>query len=489
MPSRQRWSRRGVVSTVALLATLGSVVAVPAVAAGVSPQSPLVISNSLTQSRIGTTIHITTVGGSGSGAVTFAASGAHCVMGAMSGNLRASQAATCVVRATKAASGPYRSRTSPAVTFVFKSNPATLRIANTVLTGQVGVGLLVTTTGATGTGVVTFDAGGVCSINPVSGQLSAQSVGSCPVTATQAPSRGHDGYTTVPVTFTFSPGPQAALTITNDPLTGSVGTPLTVFTSGGSGTGNVTFSVTGTDCTIDPASGALSATNTATCIVTAQKDADGNYLATTSAPAAFSFTVAGGTGGTPHSYAHPDQARLTSVTGASSNQINDTVNGDRNFIIQYFHRTDNYYIQYVKAGATVTLTWHVTNPDGDPLTNFPVTLIGNMTYSCAKGVTWNVATLNINNTGGAPGRCPGAVQGHLAGMTDANGDVSFTLVNTNTATGADPADMTSTSAAESNEEVYNWTCMVLKIGNDVITAAPSSSVNEAVDRIDFIIIP
>ncbi len=77
-------------------------------------------------------------------------------------------------------------------------------------------------------------------------------------------------------------GTQAPLSITS--ISGTFNSPLTLTTSGGSGTGAVTYVVDGgtaTGCGIS--SGALLSTSIGTCIVTATKAADGNYLVAMSA--------------------------------------------------------------------------------------------------------------------------------------------------------------------------------------------------------------
>jgi hypothetical protein len=75
--------------------------------------------------------------------------------------------------------------------------------------------------------------------------------------------------------------------VSNTTLTGTVGTAITLATSGGSGDGAVTF--TGTGCTVSGTS--LNATAVATCIVTATKAASTGYLAATSEPKTFTFTA------------------------------------------------------------------------------------------------------------------------------------------------------------------------------------------------------
>src|SRR6202011_2068807 len=90
--------------------------------------------------------------------------------------------------------------------------------------------------------------------------------------------------------------------------TGTYGTPLTLTSSGGSGTGAVTFAVvngTASGCAIS--AGQLTSTSAGTCLLTATKAADANNNATSSAqtavtlaPAAapFSITVNGSSSAT-----------------------------------------------------------------------------------------------------------------------------------------------------------------------------------------------
>jgi hypothetical protein len=83
---------------------------------------------------------------------------------------------------------------------------------------------------------------------------------------------------------------QSALVITT--RSGTVGHTLALGTSGGSGTGAVTFTVTNgtaTGCAISGSS--LSATKAGTCLVTATKAADTNYSAVSSLATAVTFKV------------------------------------------------------------------------------------------------------------------------------------------------------------------------------------------------------
>ena len=282
-------SRRRPLVAKAMISVLSATMAVGVVTAGVAnaatkSQHPLTISNKVHTGTVGTSLKVTVSGGSGKGALKFSASGADCHIVATTGVLKATAATTCAVKVTKAASKGYRSATSPVVKFVFSLPKGSLAISNSVLQGEVGVPLTVTAKGGFGTGAVTFDTNGaVCSINPVSGALVAGAVGTCPVTATKAASGSYPAQTSAPVTFTFGPGPQSTLAISNSELVGQVGTNLTVVTSGGSGTGALSFSVTGTGCSIVAATGVLSDTQAGTCAVTAHKAASTSYLAATAA--------------------------------------------------------------------------------------------------------------------------------------------------------------------------------------------------------------
>lgn len=83
---------------------------------------------------------------------------------------------------------------------------------------------------------------------------------------------------------------QAPFQITNSTTSGPAGTPITVTTSGGSGSGSITFSTTSSNCVIS--ANTISATAApVTCGVSATKAADNQYKSSTSAPVNFSFTA------------------------------------------------------------------------------------------------------------------------------------------------------------------------------------------------------
>ena len=96
--------------------------------------------------------------------------------------------------------------------------------------------------------------------------------------------------TSATIVYTITQATQKSLSITS--TNGATGKPLALTTSGGSGTGAVTFTVsngTASGCSISGAS--LSAAGLGTCIVTATKAADTNYVVLSSSPTTVSFVV------------------------------------------------------------------------------------------------------------------------------------------------------------------------------------------------------
>ena len=481
-------------ASASLLLTLG--VVSPASASTTLPQKPLKITNTAHKGYVGTSLKVSVSGGSGSGVIRFEVKGKHCMISTTSGLLRASAPTTCAVVATKAANPSYKMATSPVVHFVFATK-VSLRISNTILKGQVGVPLTVKVSGGLGSGAVSFDTNGsVCSINPATGVLVAGAVGSCPVTATKAKSGKYPTVTSAPVKFVFGVGPQTKLVIANSSLLATVGTPITVATTGGSGSGLVTYSVTGSGCAVS-AAGVLSDSAPGTCTVTASKAASSSYLATSSAAVTFTFNAAGAggvdTGNDTPTPAAPDIATLTSVTGATAApQLDLSTIGRTEFLNQYYNANDHWFIDYLTPGSTVTLTWHVLGSNGLPLAGANVTLDANLKYSCSNGVTWTPTTLNSGNINpGTYPNCDGQNQGADAGTTDANGNVSFTLVNTNVSgtTDTNTGTAAGVAAIENATTATTWTAMALQVGGDVFTASPNTTVNEQVDRVDFIVMP
>jgi hypothetical protein len=119
----------------------------------------------------------------------------------------------------------------------------------------------------------------------VSGTPTGTGTGSITVTATGSTG----GVASAVINFSIK-NSQTALTLTS--TQGTVGTGLTLATSGGSGTGMVSYSVSnGTASGCSVSSGILTASSAGTCLVTATKAADGDFLAVSTSVTTVTFTA------------------------------------------------------------------------------------------------------------------------------------------------------------------------------------------------------
>ena len=279
-----------VIGTKAASGSYGPAFTAPAdfIFAGV-PQSALSITNDVLSGDAGTPITVTTAGGSGTGVITFVVVGAACRL--TGSDLVATETTTCTVTASKAPSGVYARATSAPVTFTFTATAQdTLVISNTTRTNTADTAVTLTTTGGSGSGAVSYSATGPgCVV--VGAVLTVTQPTTCSVVATKAPSGIYGSATSARVSFTFTAAAQSTLSISNASTSAVAGTAITLTTSGGSGQGAVTYSVTGTGCTVTGAS--LTVTQPTSCTVTAYKAASGIYASTASAPVMFTFTAVG----------------------------------------------------------------------------------------------------------------------------------------------------------------------------------------------------
>ena len=146
----------------------------------------------------GTQFTATTRGGSGTGAVTFTASGGCSNADALVTITSGSQA--CSVAAAKAGDSTYQAATaSPALVVTTKAQQAGLTVT-TPAAASFGTSFTATATGGTTTGAVTFSASGACGNSGGASLISMTSgTGTCTVSATRA---GNDNYDPVTGTST-----------------------------------------------------------------------------------------------------------------------------------------------------------------------------------------------------------------------------------------------------------------------------------------------
>ena len=178
-------------------------------------------------------------------------------------------------------------RGKPAQTRLLKPQPA-LKISNAKLSGVAGTAVKLTAKGGTGSGSLSFSVSGAnCTLSGSS--LNSTGLAQCVVTATKAASGSFGPAVSPTVKFTFTLATQAALKVSNSVKKGTVGTAVMLTASGGSGSGSLSFSVTGSGCVIN---GQLLTTTTAgNCSVKATKAGSGIYAVAVSPVIVFAFTV------------------------------------------------------------------------------------------------------------------------------------------------------------------------------------------------------
>ena len=241
----------------------------------------------------GDTSTLSSTGGSGSGAVTFGSTGSGCsITGATLSVTNAS--GSCAVTTTKAADTDYNAATSAALTVTLqKAEQATLTV-NDPGTVTFGSTPQLTASGGSGSGALTFGYGGSTGCTVTSGGVLTvtDASGSCDITATKAADTNYNSATSAARTITLAKADQATLVAVATPSSVAYGSTSALSSTGGTGTGAVTFSSgASTGCSVTGST--LSVTNAAgSCDITATKATDTNYNATTSAPLTVSLTKA-----------------------------------------------------------------------------------------------------------------------------------------------------------------------------------------------------
>jgi hypothetical protein len=193
---------------------------------------------------------------------------------------------TCTVTATKAADNNYLVTSSVGFGIILnKAAQVALAVTGpaSVTYGTTGT---ITYTGGSGTGVMSYSqaASTGCTVNASTGVITVTNAsGSCTVMATKAADNNYLVTSSVGFGIILNKAAQAALTVTG-PSSVTYGTTGTITTSGGSGTGALSYGqAASTGCTVNATSGVITLTNASlTCTVTATKAADNNYLVTSS---------------------------------------------------------------------------------------------------------------------------------------------------------------------------------------------------------------
>ena len=145
--------------------------------------------------------------------------------------------------------------------------------------GTYGTDLTLTASGGSGGGALSYavTSTGTAGCSIANGNvLSATTPGTCAVTATRAASTNYLVESSIATTVTIARRTQAALNVST--VTGDIFTGIIVSSSGGSGTGAVTYGVTTGTANCALTSGVATARTVGTCLLTVTKAADTYYL-------------------------------------------------------------------------------------------------------------------------------------------------------------------------------------------------------------------
>ena len=272
-------------------------------------QSTLTLNPTAISGTAGIPVGLGVLGGSGSGNYTFSTSTAGCTAvttDAVAGTgtlVRSASTGSCSVTATHAASGIYSAASSAAVTITFSAAPqSNVLLSPATSTGTAGTAIALTASGGSGAGAYSFASSTsgctVTTTNSASGTGTINrttATGICSITATKAANGIYASATSAPVVVTFSAATQATLNISNSNTAniakGTTG--ITLAATGGSGTGAVTYAVTGTGCTLSGSKLTVATTYLAgtkvSCSVVATKAASGIYGAVSSIAKVFNY--------------------------------------------------------------------------------------------------------------------------------------------------------------------------------------------------------
>jgi hypothetical protein len=238
-------------------------------------QSTLSISS--TSATYGQTLELSTTGGSGTGAVTFAKVSGTCTLSGIE-LVPGDVGSTCVVTATKAGDAAYNPLTT-AHTTILVVRASQSSVVVTSVSGTFGSNLSLTATGGSGNGTLSWQVvSGACTVS--GSVLTPTAAGdTCIVRATKAADTNYLSRSSLDTAVDFAKAAQTELLeVTTNSLTYGESTTLTA--SGGSGTGDVTFAQVSGPCSVTGSTVVTS--NIGTCVVTATRQSDDNYLAATS---------------------------------------------------------------------------------------------------------------------------------------------------------------------------------------------------------------
>jgi len=335
---------------------------------------------------VGTAFSLIISAGGGSSPLTFAiASGAsqlatvgltlNTALGSITGTPSAAGSADIAVRATDS-NAQSVTTTTFTITTAKASQSVVFSLSATSATSNgtafiSPLGSIVSNPGV-GTGSITYtvsnaSATGCAITNPSTIEsITATSAGTCQIVATKAADANYFQAVSAPLTFTFTQATQAALSMTSA-LNGTLGTPLTLSSSGGTGTGAVTYSALGTGCSLSGST--LNASIATSCTVSATNPGDTYYAAITSAPVSINFGLI--------------LLAAPSITAVTTNQTTTSL------VVTY--TADSH-------GTSVTLYLYSAATGGSPLKNVTNFVSGTAVTGLAPSTKYYAALASIGSS-------------------------------------------------------------------------------------------
>ena len=241
------------------------------------------ISLTSTSGTFNSNISLYASGGTGTGSYSFSVSdagSAGCSI-AMGSSLTSSSAGSCTVTVTRAGDNNYESRSSVATLVTFAKdaqNALTLRDNS----GDLDSGITLSVSGGSGTGTVSYSVtSGSANCSITAGVVNARFAGTCSLTSTKAADVNYL-QRQITNTLTFVKATQLPIQVTS--TSGFYGTPITLTTSGGSGSGSVSYVVSddgSASCVVNGTQ--LTFSSAGSCRVTATREADNVFDARSSA--------------------------------------------------------------------------------------------------------------------------------------------------------------------------------------------------------------
>ncbi len=266
-------------------------------------------------------------------------------------------------------------------------NQSPLSVSATPQALVFGASSVLASSGGSGTGAVSYaiTAGpSVCAIS--ASTLTATGVGSCTVTATKS---GDANYhpTSATIVLTVGKATQAALTASATPATIIIGNSSALASSGGSGSGAVSFSVSNGAAVCAISGSTLTGTGVGGCTVTATRAADANFFAASATVAVTVNNVP-----TSQSLAVPNRTGAIHVAGQT-------------FAINYVPGSDSGAFQFALAAAPVNnlsvTAVTASIPNGIANCSFGAASVNCAVAASAPGINLGVGTIVVTYTGGA----------------------------------------------------------------------------------------